>query len=73
MSDAVRSPLYAVFITTAILRLSVTLWFIPRAVEPRVRRHPQMLQIVYRVARLNALSGVVLDWLTVTRKKDGGA
>jgi MFS family permease len=73
MGDVMRSPLYVVFITTAILRLSVTLWFIPRAVEPRVRRHPQMLQIVYRVARLNALSGVVLDWLTVTRKKDGGA
>lgn len=71
MSDLLRSPLYLVFITTAILRMSVTLWFIPRAVEPRVRRHPQMLQIVYRIARLNALSGVVLDWLTVTRKKDG--
>ncbi|MCW8193392.1 MFS transporter [Proteobacteria bacterium 005FR1] len=71
IEDLMRSPLYLVFIVTAILRFSVTLWFIPRAVEPRVRRHPQMLQIVYRVARLNALSGVVLDWLTVTRKKDG--
>jgi MFS family permease len=68
--ELMRSPLYVVFITTAILRMSVTLWFIPRAVEPRVRRRPQMLQVVYRVARLNALSGVVLDWLTVTRKED---
>lgn len=67
-----RSPLYVVFVTSAILRMSVTLWFIPRSVEPRIRRRPQMLQVVYRVARLNALSGVVLDWLTVTRKKDAG-
>jgi MFS family permease len=70
IADLMYSPLYVVFITTAVLRMSVTLWFIPRAVEPRVRRRPQMLQIVYRVARLNALSGVVLDWLTVTRKED---
>lgn len=70
LNALMRSPLYLVFITTAILRAAVALWFIPRAVEPRVRRRPQMLQIVYRVARLNALSGVVLDWLTVTRKKD---
>jgi MFS family permease len=73
ITELMRSPLYVVFITTAILRISVTLWFVPRAVEPRIRRRPQMLQVVYRVARLNALSGVVLDWLTVTRKKDGGS
>ncbi|MDQ2076920.1 MFS transporter [Marinimicrobium sp. ABcell2] len=66
--ELMGSPLFVVFITSAVLRMAVTLWFIPRAVEPRVRRHPRMLEIVYRVARLNALSGVVLDWLTVTRK-----
>ena len=70
ISELMLSPLYVVFITTAVLRMAVTVWFIPRAVEPRVRRRPQMLQIVFRVARLNSLSGVVLDWLTVTRKKD---
>lgn len=68
-----RSPLYLVFVLSALLRMSVTIWFIPRSVEPRIRRRPQMLQIVYRVARLNALSGVALDWLTVTRRKDSGS
>ncbi|MAM00354.1 MAG: MFS transporter [Alteromonadaceae bacterium] len=71
VGELMLSPLYVVFITTAVLRMAVTVWFVPRAVEPRVRRRPQMLQVIYRVARLNAVSGVVLDWLTVTRKKSG--
>jgi hypothetical protein len=51
------------------------LWFIPRADEPRIRTRPQLLKIIYRIARFNPISGLVLDWLTVTVKeksdKDG--
>jgi len=38
-------------------------------VELRVRHRPDLLQVVYRVARFTPGAGVVLDWLTVTRKK----
>lgn len=64
------SAIFVVFICSALLRSLVTLWFIPRAVEPRVRHHPHLLKVVYRVARFNAISGMVLDWLTVTSRKD---
>ncbi|TVZ41946.1 Na+/melibiose symporter-like transporter [Alteromonadaceae bacterium 2753L.S.0a.02] len=64
------SGLFVVFICSAVLRSLVTLWFIPRAVEPRIRHRPKILQIVFRVARFNPISGMVLDWLTVTERKD---
>lgn len=64
------SSLFLVFATSGLLRLLITLWFIPRAVEPRVRRRPELLEIVLRVSRFNSISGVVLDWLTVTKKRD---
>ena len=53
---------------SGVLRLAVLLWFIPRAEEPRIRTRPQLLRIIYRIARYNSISGVVLDWLTVTEK-----
>lgn len=65
------SSIFVVFICSGVLRGLVTLWFIPRAVEPRARQHPQLLQIVYRVARFNTISGMVLDWLTIANRKDG--
>ena len=62
------SALFIVFIVTTLLRLGVLLWFVPRAEEPQIRTRPQLLQIIFRVARYNSVSGVVLDWLTVTEK-----
>lgn len=64
------SAIFVVFICSALLRSLVALWFIPRAVEPRVRHHPQWFTVIYRVARFNAISGMVLDWLTITSRKD---
>lgn len=64
------SALFIVFTVSGGLRLLVLLWFIPHAEEPRVRSHPQLLEIIFRVARYNAISGVVLDWFTVTEKDD---
>lgn len=63
------SGLFLVFATSGLLRLLITLWFIPRAIEPRVRRRPELLEIVFRISRFNSISGVVLDWLTVTKKR----
>jgi MFS family permease len=62
------SALFLVFIVTSILRISVSLYFIPRLHEPHQRKRPDMLQIIFRVARLNAISGVALDWVSVTKK-----
>ncbi len=73
VSLQLASPLFLVFLISGVLRAGMTLWFIPRCKEPRIRKRPQMLQIVFRVARFNPISGIVLDWLTVTRKrKDNG-
>lgn len=63
------SALFIVFVMSCILRAAVLLWFIPRAEEPRIRTRPQLLRIIYRIARYNSISGVVLDWLTVTEKE----
>ena len=69
------SPLYVVFVVTTILRTAMAIWFLPNSIEPRIRKRPKTLEIVYRIARFNPVSGVVLDWLTVTpksaRKKPG--
>lgn len=62
------SALFIVFAASGLMRLVVLLWFIPHAEEPSIRTRPQLLQIIFRVARYNSISGVVLDWLTVTEK-----
>jgi MFS family permease len=62
------SALFIVFVVSGIMRALVLLWFIPLAEEPTIRTRPQLLQIIFRVARYNSISGVVLDWLTVTEK-----
>jgi MFS family permease len=58
-----------IFLVSALLRLAIVLWFIPRSVELRVRRRPDLLKVVYRISRFTPGAGVVLDWLTVTRKE----
>jgi hypothetical protein len=63
-----RSPLFIVFVASFALRVAVSVWFIPRAAEPRTRKRPRVLQIIYRVSRFNAISGIALDWLSVTRR-----
>lgn len=65
---SLATPLFIVFIVSTLLRSAVSLWFLPRIREPRIRPRPAMLQIAFRVARFSAISGMVLDWLTVYRK-----
>ncbi len=62
------SHLFLVFLISGLVRAAVLIWFIPHAEEPSIRTRPQLLKIIFRVARFNAISGVVLDWLTVTEK-----
>jgi len=71
MPDALApsSPLFLVFAASAALRVLVIAWFIPRAQEPQVRRRPDSLKLIYRISKFSALSGISLDWLTVTHKK----
>ncbi|QYJ75685.1 MFS transporter [Shewanella sp. FJAT-52076] len=66
------SPIFVVFLVSTFLRTLVTLWFIPRAVEPKVRPRPDLLRLVFRIRGFNAISGVALDFLTVVRKRRDG-
>ena len=68
-----RSTLYIVFITSAALRTFVALGFLPRLHETQIRKRPKVLEVIFRVARFNAISGVVIDWLSVTRKDSKGS
>lgn len=63
------SPIFVVFLVSTLMRTLVTLWFIPRAVEPKVRPRPQLLQLIFRIRGFNAISGVSLDWLTVVKRR----
>lgn len=62
------SDLFIVFITTTLLRLLVVAYFMPLLKEPKIRRRPRILELIFRVARFNAISGISLDWVSVTRK-----
>lgn len=65
-------PVLIIFAVSAGLRLVIVIWFIPRARELRVRRRPDVLRVIYRISRFTPGAGVVLDWLTVTRKPRDG-
>ena len=62
-------PVVLIFLVSGLLRGIILAWFIPRSVELRVRQHPDLLQVVYRISRFTPGAGIVLDWLTVTRKR----
>jgi MFS family permease len=65
----IAEPIFVVFLTSSVLRAGVTLWFVPRSVEPKIRPRPKFLTVVFRIARFNAISGVALDWMTVAKRK----
>ena len=68
-NSVLSSPIFVVFLVSTLMRTLVALWFIPRSVEPKVRPRPQLLQLIFRIRGFNAISGVSLDWLTVTRRR----
>ena len=63
-----RSALFLVFITSALLRVIIVAGFLPLLKEPNIRHRPKFLNVIFRVARFSAISGVALDWMSVTRK-----
>lgn len=65
------SSLFLVFIVTAIFRIIVALYYIPRLHEPQQRKRPNMLQLIMRVSRINAISGISLDFVSITKKPSG--
>lgn len=60
--------LFLVFMVTSSLRICVAIFFLPRLHEPHRRRGSDIRQIIFRIARLNAISGVALDWMSVAKK-----
>lgn len=69
---SLQHPVLIIFGLSAALRLMIVIWFIPHSRELRVRHRPDVLQVIYRVSRFTPGAGVVLDWLTVTRKPRDG-
>lgn len=66
------SPLYGVFIVSALARGAVVFLFIPRLKEVRAVRPISMSQVIFRVMRINALAGVVFEILgSQPRRKPG--
>lgn len=63
------SALLAVFAASTLLRGVVALWFLPRLEEVRIpRRRMSPRQLVFRVTRFNAFSGLVYEVVTMFRR-----
>ena len=68
LDSVLSSALFVVFFASSIGRFAVFGYFIPRLKEPHIRQRPKMLDLVLRISRFNAISGVNFDWLTVIKK-----
>ncbi len=55
------SPLYGVFVISTIVRLMVVVSLVPRLKEVRIVRPLTVRELIFRVTRLNALSGLFFD------------
>lgn len=64
------SPLYGVFIVSTFVRAAVVIGLIPRLREVRQVRDISFRQLIFRVTRLNALSGVFFE-IIGSRPKTG--
>ncbi|MGE0485256.1 MAG: MFS transporter [Gammaproteobacteria bacterium] len=62
-------PLYGVFACSALLRLAIALWFTPRVAEIRLSNNATVNQVMYRLARFNPVTGVVMDVLGAVRRR----
>ncbi|MCB1746650.1 MAG: MFS transporter [Gammaproteobacteria bacterium] len=62
-------PLYGVFACSALLRLAIALWFTPRVAEIRLSNNATVNQVIYRLARFNPVTGVVMDVLGAVRRR----
>jgi hypothetical protein len=64
------SPLYGVFLLSALARIAVAATFLRRIKEVRSVRRLSVGGLIYRVARYNALSGLVFDWIGARRRRE---
>lgn len=65
------SGLYAVFLVSSGVRALVAVLFLPRLREVRSVRPMSVRRLVFRVARYNALSGLIFDVVTMFRRAPG--
>ena len=63
--------LYAVFLVSSGVRALVAVLFLPRLREVRSVRPMSVRRLVFRVARFNALSGLIFDVVTMFRRAPG--
>lgn len=64
------SPLYAVFVLSALARAAAVLIFVPKLEEVRNVRPISVGQVIFRVTRVNALAGVVFEILGSRPKRE---
>ncbi|MDA0823699.1 MAG: MFS transporter [Proteobacteria bacterium] len=69
MDISFAKPLYGVFACSALLRLSVVLWFAPRVAEIRLSSSATINEVMIRMARINPVTGVVMDIIGAVRKR----
>lgn len=65
-----ENALFLVFILSALLRMVVAARYLPLLKEPKIRHRPRLLDVIVRISRFNAISGISLDWMSITRKRD---
>ncbi|HEY4732672.1 MAG TPA: MFS transporter [Gammaproteobacteria bacterium] len=63
------SALYGVFIISTLMRLTIAILLLPRLKEMRAVRSMTVGGLVFRVARLQDLSGVIFDIIGTKRRK----
>ncbi len=64
------TPLYGIFVLSALLRLGVAVWFLPRLTETRRVRPMSMSGLIFRVTRMHPISGLMYE--IVARKSKAG-
>lgn len=69
ISIGFAETLYGVFAISALLRLTVALWFTPHVAEIRLSPNATVNQVIYRLARFNPVTGVVMDMIGAVRRR----
>ena len=69
VSFTFANSLYGVFALSFLLRFGVALWFTPRVAEIRLSPGATVNQVIYRLARFNPVTGMVMDFVGVVRKR----
>lgn len=63
------STIFWVFLCSSSLRILIIIWFWPKAQELRIKRRPELRELVFRIARFSQVSGPVFDWFNVSSRR----